>query len=81
VDPVAAPEAPGLAACLALTTTHEFGHALGIWRHSDTASDLMFADPAVPAPSERDLQTAEVLYHLTPNVDLAGPPGGLVPLE
>jgi hypothetical protein len=73
VDPHSDPAAPGLAECLALTTTHELGHALGIWRHSVVATDLMYVDPAVTAPSERDLGTAEVLYHLTPNVEIVGP--------
>lgn len=73
IDPRSDPNAPDLAACLALTTTHELGHALGIWRHSGVATDLMFADPAVDAPSERDLGTAEVIYHLTPNVEPVGP--------
>jgi hypothetical protein len=68
IDPRSDPNAPDLPACLALTTTHELGHVLGIWRHSGVATDLMFADPAVDAPSERDLATAEVIYHLTPNV-------------
>jgi predicted Zn-dependent protease len=68
IDPGSIPDAPGLADCLALTTTHEIGHVVGIWRHSDDPTDIMFADPAVAAPSERDLNTAEVIYHLTPNV-------------
>jgi predicted Zn-dependent protease len=73
VDPHSDPAAPGLSECLALTTTHELGHTLGIWRHSAVATDLMYVDPAVAAPSERDLATAEVLYHLTPNVEIVGP--------
>ena len=73
IDPRSDPNAPGLPACLALTTTHELGHALGIWRHSGVATDLMFSDPQVDAPSERDLGTAEVIYHLTPNVAPVGP--------
>jgi predicted Zn-dependent protease len=73
IDPRSDPNAVGLPACLALTTTHELGHALGIWRHSGVATDLMFADPTVDAPSERDLGTAEVIYHLTPNVVPIGP--------
>jgi len=68
IDPGSIPDAPGLPECLALTTTHELGHALGIWLHSDDSTDIMFADPAVPVPSDRDLATAEVIYHLTPNV-------------
>jgi predicted Zn-dependent protease len=70
LDPRFDPEAAGLQECLALTTTHELGHALGIWRHSGDAADLMFRDPAVAVPSNRDLETAEVLYHLTPNVNI-----------
>jgi predicted Zn-dependent protease len=73
VDPHSDPAGPGVPECLALTTTHEIGHALGIWRHSAVATDLMYMDPAVTAPSERDLGTAEVLYHLTPNVEIVGP--------
>jgi predicted Zn-dependent protease len=73
VDPQTDPTGPGVPECLALTTTHELGHALGIWRHSETPTDLMYFDPVVTAPSERDLGTAEVLYHRTPNVEIAGP--------
>jgi predicted Zn-dependent protease len=73
VDPLTGPEAAGLAECLALTTTHELGHALGIWHHSPEATDLMFSNPAAPAPSERDRETAEVIYHLAPNVEVVGP--------
>ncbi len=73
VDPRSDPNALDLAACLALTTTHEFGHALGIWRHSGVTTDLMFAEPGVPAPSDRDLETAEVIYHLPATVEAVGP--------
>jgi predicted Zn-dependent protease len=73
VDPHANPDAAGLPECLALTTTHELGHALGIWRHSVAATDLMYVDPIVAAPSERDLGTAEVLYHRTPDLQIVGP--------
>ena len=72
IDPTSEPNAPGLPECLALTTTHELGHALGIWHHSDVATDLMFADPSVDAPSDRDLATAEVIYHLPANVEAVG---------
>ena len=67
-----APGAPGLSECLALTTTHEIGHALGIWRHSSVPTDLMFRDPGVAAPSERDLATAEVIYHVPADVEPVG---------
>jgi hypothetical protein len=59
---------PALTSCLALTTTHEIGHALGIWRHSPTPTDLMYSDPTAAGPDERDLTTAELLYHVRPNV-------------
>jgi hypothetical protein len=64
VDPKSVPDAPGVPECVALTTTHEFGHSLGIFRHSPTPTDLMYADPTVSEPSERDRNTAEVLYHV-----------------
>ena len=73
INPTAAPDAPGLPECLALTTTHELGHALGIWRHSGVATDLMFFNPGVDAPSEPDLATAEVIYHVPANVEAVGP--------
>jgi predicted Zn-dependent protease len=73
VDPRSTPDAPGLPECLALTTTHELGHALGIFQHSDQATDLMFANPSVAAPSERDLETAELIYHLPAQLEAVGP--------
>jgi predicted Zn-dependent protease len=73
IDPRSDPNAPDLPACLTLTTTHELGHALGIWEHSPQATDIMFADPVATAPSVRDLGTAEVLYHRPPNVEPVGP--------
>jgi hypothetical protein len=73
IDPRSEPNAPNLPACLALTTTHELGHALGIWEHSPAATDLMFADPMVDAPSDRDLATVEQIYHVPSNVEAVGP--------
>jgi hypothetical protein len=73
IDPRSEPNAPNLPACLALTTTHELGHALGIWEHSSEPTDLMFADPLVDAPSDRDLATAEEIYHVPSNVEAVGP--------
>jgi predicted Zn-dependent protease len=72
INPHTDPNAPNLPACLALTTTHELGHALGIWRHSSQSTDLMFMDPVVTAPSPRDVGTAEVLYHVPSNVEPVG---------
>jgi predicted Zn-dependent protease len=73
IAPQTLPDDPNLPRCLALTTTHELGHALGIWRHSPTATDLMFANPSVTAPSDVDLGTAELIYHLPANVQPVGP--------
>jgi hypothetical protein len=72
VNPEADPENPALDTCMALTATHELGHALGIWQHSDSATDIMFADPSVSQPSERDLGTIQLLYRQTPNVTPTG---------
>lgn len=69
-----APELPATQACLALTLTHEIGHTLGIFRHSPHPEDLMYANPTVPGPSERDRNTAEVLYHTPANVSPAARP-------
>jgi hypothetical protein len=73
IAPLSSPEDPGLGVCLALTSIHELGHALGIFRHSPNATDIMFADPVVELPSALDRGTAEVLYHVTPNLTLVRP--------
>jgi hypothetical protein len=57
------PTAPNGEQCLALTTMHELGHAIGILAHSPAATDLMYTDPVVPGPSDRDRTTAELAYH------------------
>ena len=62
------PTAPNVEQCVALTTTHELGHALGIFAHSPVATDLMYADPTVPGPSDRDRATAELVYHTAPTL-------------
>lgn len=54
--------------CLDLTTAHELGHSLGLFQHSDSASDLMYPDPVVPAPSPRDAATVLDLYHFEPKL-------------
>jgi hypothetical protein len=73
VDPESEPSTPGLAECVALTSMHEFGHSLGIFQHSPTPTDLMFKDPTVSQPSERDRNTAEVLYHVPSTVRIVDP--------
>lgn len=54
--------------CLDLTSIHEIGHTIGIWNHSPDPSDIMYGDPIVSALSERDRETIERIYHVTPNV-------------
>jgi predicted Zn-dependent protease len=73
VDPRVALDTPSLATCLSLTTIHELGHTLGIFAHSEDPEDIMYADPQVEQPSERDLGTAEVIYHLLPTIEVVGP--------
>jgi hypothetical protein len=65
------PSSPGVDTCMALTTTHELGHALGIFAHSPNADDIMFEDPVVTTLSSRDRSTAELAYHLEPTLDVA----------
>ena len=72
LDRQAAPDAPGLATCLALTSIHELGHALGILSHSPNSTDIMYIDPQVELPSEFDRETAAALYHIPPTVRLEG---------
>lgn len=73
INSQSAPGTPGLEDCLALTVVHEVGHSVGIFRHSSNPADLMYFDPAVALPSERDRTTAEVLYHLPATVEAVGP--------
>lgn len=68
VNPRFEPSVPGVAECLALTTTHELGHAIGILEHSPVATDIMYVDPVVSALSNRDRSTAELAYHIQPTL-------------
>lgn len=70
VDPRFAPGSPGIDECLALTTMHEIGHALGIFTHSPDPEDLMYADPVVSTISGRDRSTAELAYHTSPTLSI-----------
>jgi len=62
------PGSPGVTECLALTATHELGHALGILAHSPEATDIMAVDPVVSTLSARDRATIERAYHDPPNL-------------
>jgi hypothetical protein len=63
VNPVLPESEPATQTCLSLTTIHELGHALGIFRHSTNPGDIMLANPQVELPSERDRGTIEADYH------------------
>lgn len=73
INPESATGTPGLEECLALTTVHEIGHSLGIFRHSPNPSDIMYFNPTIPVPSASDRSTAEVLYHFPSTLEAAGP--------
>jgi hypothetical protein len=70
INPRFDPASPGVDACLALTTTHELGHAIGIFEHSPDLGDIMFGDPVVTTLSDRDRATVEAAYHLQPNLSI-----------
>lgn len=70
VDPRFVPGSPGVDECMALTTTHEIGHALGIFTHSADPEDIMYADPLVSSLSPRDRSTAELAYHTAPTLSI-----------
>jgi predicted Zn-dependent protease len=71
VDPRFAPSTPGVDECMALTTTHELGHSLGIFAHSPNGDDIMFANPGVAELTSRDRATAELAYHTEPTLGVA----------
>lgn len=59
-------------ACVARTTIHEMGHALGLFQESpDSLRDIMATTPKVNQPSDGDRRTVEALYHTAPTL---GPP-------
>jgi hypothetical protein len=68
LNPRFEPTAPGVDECLALTTTHELGHAIGILTHSPDAADIMYFDPTVATLSTRDRATVERAYHTQPTL-------------
>ena len=47
-------------------------HTLGILTHSPATTDLMYGTPATDTPTNRDRNTAQVLYHTTSTI--APPP-------
>jgi hypothetical protein len=73
IDPRSLPDDPAIESCLALTSIHEIGHAIGIFVHSPDPEDTMFADPEVELPSARDRRTAEAVYHTPPTLEVVRP--------
>jgi predicted Zn-dependent protease len=73
VDPRSLPDDPGIEPCLALTSIHELGHALGIFNHSEDPDDIMYVDPEADLPSNRDITTAEAAYHTPANLQAVRP--------
>jgi predicted Zn-dependent protease len=59
------PNAPDITRCLQTVATHELGHSLGIFRHSQDSTNIMFGVPVANAPSTSDIATAILAYHLT----------------
>jgi len=59
---------PQVAACMERVAAHELGHTLGILTHSPATTDLMYGTPATKTPTNRDRNTAQVLYHTTPTI-------------
>jgi len=57
-----------IANCLQRVVAHEMGHALGIFSHSPTATDLMALPVVVREPSRADRSTVQLLYHTVPNI-------------
>jgi hypothetical protein len=57
-----------VAACMARVAAHELGHTLGILTHSPANTDLMWGTPTTATPTNRDRNTAQVLYHTAPTI-------------
>jgi predicted Zn-dependent protease len=70
VEPRFDPSSPGTQACFATVMIHELGHVLGILNHSSNPLDIMFSNPTVATPSERDRNTVQVMYHWPMNVTI-----------
>ena len=65
VWPRFSPDNPNIDTCYEITATHEMGHVLGIISpfHSPNSGDVMFSNPVFNGLSDRDIATAETVYH------------------
>jgi predicted Zn-dependent protease len=63
-----APTAPDLTECLRTVAAHELGHTMGLFQHSDSAPDLMFAVPTAGGLTPRDISTVVKAYHYRPDM-------------
>lgn len=70
VNPRFDPSLDATRRCFGVAITHELGHVIGMLRHSPRNTDIMFASPVVSELSDRDRNTAEVMYHAPSNVIL-----------
>jgi len=68
VVPQATADPVALAGCFRMVTTHELGHAIGIFTHSPDPGDLMYSTPRRGTLSPDDRYTLQRLYHTTPTV-------------
>lgn len=57
-----------VAACVRRVVVHELGHTIGLLQESPAPEDVMYSTVQVAAPSGRDRQTLQVLYHTAPTI-------------
>ena len=68
IHPKYDPALTDLSECFAITTTHELGHSLGLFRHTSDTLDIMYSFPQATALSARDINTAQALSHWPANM-------------
>lgn len=60
-----------IAGCYRFTIAHELGHAIGLFRHSSNADDIMFSTPYRRVLTLNDRYTVQKLYNTTPTMSVA----------
>jgi predicted Zn-dependent protease len=63
------PTSPQAQSCFAITVAHELGHTMGLFQESGDPNDLMYGIDPTTGPSTRDRNSAQLLYHVTPELD------------